>query len=250
MPNRDVHRSQDRCYPALGLLGHDAPTRIATPDETAALCLRAQAGDAAALREAMMANMGLVWKTVRRFTRRGVEIEDLVQEGMMGLARAVEKFDPQRGFAFSTYAVRWIWQRMSRLLRSSPMMAVPDVTLQKYRAHLRHGRKIPSAHNIDRRLAARQFQFPNSAGIPISISDPHAATVGSDTDHADSAGAAMSVLTDTEKEVIMDRFWGAMSPEQCAMRRGITKEKVRQIEAKALEKMRTYLNLHEKSSNS
>ena len=249
MPNRNLYKSQDRCYPALGLLGNDRPKRIFTPDETAALCLRAQSGDAAALREAILGNMGLVWKMVRRYGGRGVESEDLVQEGMMGLARAVEKFEPQRGFAFSSYAYRWIWQRMSRLLRRSPMMAVPDVTMQKYRSHLRHGRKLSSAHDIDRRLAARQLSFQNSDGIPISISDPRAPAVGSAADYADSAGVAMSVLTETEKGLIVDRFWGALSPEECGTRRGITKERARQIEANALGKMRIYLDLHEESPN-
>src|ERR1035441_10059789 len=113
-----VHRSSVNTNDMLGLLMRDLD-RYPMPnyDEQVELAKRVTAGDEEAKKQMVAANLRLVLHWARRYQDRGVEMVDLVQEGTFGLLRAVEKFDWERGFKFSTYATWWIRQSLQRAVQ-------------------------------------------------------------------------------------------------------------------------------------
>ena len=84
--------------------------------DTQLLIRKAQEGDKVAREQVINENVGLVWSIVRRFLGRGQEAEDLFQIGVIGLMKAVDKFDPAKGYKFSTYATWWIRQAITRAI--------------------------------------------------------------------------------------------------------------------------------------
>jgi RNA polymerase primary sigma factor len=132
-------------------------TPVLAPAEERALTRRVRAGDERARRELLEANIRLVVSVAKTYRGRGVEFEDLIQEGFAGLNRASELFDPSLGFKFSTYATRWIHQSISRAVGQ-------------------HGRTLAiPAHLVDRLRIVRQVaaRLETSLGRPPSAQELH-----------------------------------------------------------------------------
>ena len=240
--------------------------------EEAALARAAQAGDEDARRRLSEANLRLVVSVAKRYAGRGLPFLDLIQEGNLGLMKAAEKFEPDRGFKFSTYATWWIRQSITRAIADQgrtiriPVHLVESINRVKKTAGelLRRTGREPTVEEIAAQLdmeAARVRELLQLSQDPISLETP----VGEEEDAhledfirddeagipADEAGrqllrrelmTVLKSLTPREERVIALRFGledgRARTLEELGREFNVTRERVRQIEAKALRKLR------------
>lgn len=254
------------------LRGMDTRAPLLTAAQERELAARIEQGDAAARDALVRANVRLVASIARRYVGRGLATEDLMQEGTIGLVRAVDKFNYRRGYRFSTYATHWIRQAISRGLanhgRSIRLPAhVVDTLSHIHRVEEElSGRlgRTPTYHELAQAsqiTETRLVRFLQNTTPPISLDAPS----GEDTDRdladvllADGEGSPQSIaftnmvsdevrsalaqLTDRERDVMVLRFGlsgeDPMTLERTGARLQITRERVRQIEAKALAKLR------------
>ena len=245
---------------------------LLSAEEEAALARAAQAGDEDARRRLSEANLRLVVSVAKRYAGRGLPFLDLIQEGNLGLMKAAEKFEPDRGFKFSTYATWWIRQSITRAIADQgrtiriPVHLVESINRVKKTAGelLRRTGREPTAEEIAAQLdmePARVRELIQLAQDPISLETP----VGEEEDAhledfiqddeagvpADEAGRqllrrelmnVLKSLTPREERVIALRFGlgdgRARTLEELGKEFNVTRERVRQIEAKALRKLR------------
>ena len=236
---------------------------------------RAATGDVEARQRLVESNLRLVVWVAKRYVGRGMTLADLIQEGNLGLLRAAEKFDYRRGFRFATYATWWIRQAVTRALteKGHPIrVPVRKVELLGKLARLQeqlaqHLRREPTVAELAEVLGTdgRHVDALLQAGVPPlslerNLTDQTDATVG-DTVADPGAGAgpedalwresvraelgrALGSLTAREAEVIRLRFGlGGGTPQtlrEIGARIGLTCERVRQIEAAAMRKLRTH----------
>ena len=236
------------------------------------LARAAQAGDEDARRRLSEANLRLVVSVAKRYAGRGLPFLDLIQEGNLGLMKAAEKFEPERGFKFSTYATWWIRQSITRAIADQgrtiriPVHLVESINRVKKTAGdlLRKNGREPTVEEIAVRLdmePARVRELLQLAQDPISLETP----VGEEEDAhledfiqdeeagvpVDEAGrqllrrelfSVLKSLTPREERVIALRFGledgRARTLEELGKEFNVTRERVRQIEAKALRKLR------------
>jgi RNA polymerase primary sigma factor len=240
------------------------------PDHEAqtALAQRVAAGDQEARREMIAANLRLVVHWARRYQDRGVDLPDLIQEGTFGLMRAVDKFDYERGFRFSTYATWWIRQALQRAVQQHgrtirlPMeVAERNQQVDAANWELTHLlQRAPTAEELDEATGLTAEARGNLSGLArvVASLDQPATTESSATlgdlvsadsnDFENEVATDMSLelvrkavdrLTELQRAVIVNRFgFGGSDPaslQTTAERLGVGVRKVRQAEAEALE---------------
>ena len=245
---------------------------LLTPEEETALAMRIIDGDVRAKQRLSEANLRLVVSIAKRYVGRGMQFLDLIQEGNLGLIKAVEKFDYTKGFKFSTYATWWIRQAITRAIADQartiriPVHMVETINkVKKVSSQLLHKNgHEPTAEEIAEEIAMpvdkvreimRVAQEPVSLETPIGEEeDSHLGDFIPDDDAPAPADAAshtllkeqleevLGSLTEREAKVLRLRFGledgRPRTLEEVGKEFDVTRERIRQIEAKALRKLR------------
>lgn len=241
-------------------------------DEEIKLANRIAEGDQSAKNELVEANLRLVVSLARHYQGCGLSYQDLIQEGNIGLIKAAEKFDVSKGFRFSTYASWWIKQALSRAIADqSRTIRIPvhmTENINKFKKTEREllsklnrepkVKEIADAMGISEKQAKEiQSYIVEPTSLDIQVGDDDDTTIGSfieDThfvnpesayikeSNGDVVNAVLDTLSDREANILRLRFGiggkKAMTLEEVGKEYGLTRERIRQIEAKALRKLR------------
>ncbi len=242
------------------------------PEEEVALTRAVQAGDKQAKQRLIESNMRLVINIAKTYRNRAIPLEDLIQEGAIGLMQAAERFDPEKGFRFSTYATHWIRQAIGRAIdNKSKAIRLPAHVSQSLRRvekeRLRLARELgydPSPEQVAsaigisaKKLLTLLQSSQELLSLDMTVGDSGGMTLGGllkDTSNADPEALVLSQemvtelqrimleLNDREQRVMRLRFRldGVEPPlqEDIAREMKLSRERVRQIEVQAIKKLR------------
>ncbi len=259
----------------LNEIGQNA---LLTPEEELRLTRLVVAGDFEARQRMIECNLRLVVNIAKHYINRGMALLDLIEEGNLGLIHALEKFDPERGFRFSTYATWWIRQNIERaIMNQSRTIRLPVHVIKELNVYLRaqrhlesHGKPDPTpedvAHLLDREVEEVRYilslnERMASLDAPLDI-DPNLSIGEAIPDEQGVLPEVMlqraeverhvhewlNQLTDKQRGVIERRFglngYDMSTLEEVAEAHGITRERVRQIQMEALQSLRKILRRH------
>ena len=244
--------------------------RLLTAADEVRLARRIERGDLAAKDELVTANLRLVYAVAQRYRGRGVPLEDLVQEGAIGLVRAAEKFDHRRGLRFSTYAVWWIRRSIMDALTDAQAIRIPPAARQQLAAVLRAEDELRRLGAVasDDAIAERAGLSPRTVhalrdaphvtasldeplgedATPLAelIGDPDGDTAWQQTERDETRRrlcSLLGLLPARHREVLLRRYGlgrdDAQSHEQIADWLGVGEQRSRQLEHQGLHWLRS-----------
>ncbi|OAI48859.1 RNA polymerase sigma factor RpoS [Gammaproteobacteria bacterium SCGC AG-212-F23] len=267
----ETHASSDPAQLYLTEIGYSP---LLTPEEEIRYARLVQKGDAEARKKMIVSNLRLVVKIARRYYNRGLDFLDLIEEGNLGLLRAVEKFDPERGFRFSTYATWWIRQTIERaIMNQTRTIRLPIHVIRELNTYLSAARELMKAgkHEPTHQEIATAVNKPisdvshmfdlnehmvsidavigneNSSGRTLAeaLADKHKnnpSEILADERMSEDIAECMKALSDKDKEVLCRRFglngYERQTLEEVGASIGLTRERVRQIQMHALKVLR------------
>lgn len=245
---------------------------LLTPDEEMRLATEAKAGDTAARDKLIEANLRLVVSIAKKYQNIGVPLLDLIQEGNLGLMRAADKFEPDKGYKFSTYATYWIRQFIGRAIADQgrtirvPVHMIDSINSMKKKENefiVEHGKK-PTDKELAavlgvtaKEVKAMKHYAQKSSSLDVQVGDDEDTSLGSliEDDMFDTPETAynkvemvntlesvLETLDEREATIIKMRFGldgkGSRTLGEVGETLNLSKERIRQLEAKALRKLR------------
>jgi RNA polymerase nonessential primary-like sigma factor len=271
--NEAVVKNLDATQLYLGEIGFSP---LLSAEEEVYFARKALRGCEASRKRMIVSNLRLVVKIARRYNNRGLALLDLIEEGNLGLIRAVEKFDPERGFRFSTYATWWIRQTIERaIMNQTRTIRLPIHVVKELNIYLRTARELaqkldhePSAEEIaeavgkpveDVSKMLRLNERISSVDTPLGgdndkalldiISDEHEFGPEEnlqENDMRDNIVKWLGELNSKQREVLARRFgllgYEPSTLEEVGAEIGLTRERVRQIQVEALRRLKDILS--------
>lgn len=268
----DKPKNLDATQLYLGEIGFSP---LLSAEEEVYFSRRALKGDEASRKRMIVSNLRLVVKIARRYNNRGLALLDLIEEGNLGLIRAVEKFDPERGFRFSTYATWWIRQTIERaIMNQTRTIRLPIHVVKELNVYLRAARELSQKldHEATAEEIAQSLDKPvhdvtkmlrlneriTSVDTPIGgendkvlldvIADDNGHGPEEDLQDSDIKLNIIKWLEDLnskQREVLARRFgllgYEPSTLEDVGVEIGLTRERVRQIQVEALRRLRDML---------